>query len=668
MQLETYNGKASGIVSRNCSTAEDICKELISRGRIQASMIIPEIIGILKDVLVPFKTEVCQSVGLLASGTTLKKKEMALIKFNTIELNASIKDIRKRSALDIFKKENTLEIVNNSNKLIDKVAHSKVSDDEIIDHEVDDMDVEMDDEEDSSYEEKVKPILGTADFTNKPIRIANFSLLKATNNLQTYHVAGFALPLDQSMTVNISPKGNDKYFRLKFKKDSNLRRIQLYVPALRNQETHADYFNMRIDEDNIFDIGSSKKSLERFNKFSRNRVDELRNPKFKLGARCEVTSKVRQPSDGIMTPKLIREGLFCLVSDVNTIHNTTSEGYCASSIVQKISLGIDGIVGLGTALFEMVGTPSLVKKSSRLDTLVEFGELLLQLRTLIASFWRGSIRMNGSNSYAPCLSICAGRNLITPYCYGIQELLKEKLQGKRESIYANLKIEEDSVELCKLMQKNRIFFDDPLRLLNIFKDTSNKNSIDYDRTHICMVCHQLFSSGNMESEEIKLHPCRPIRDDVRDKDVIGIHNNRVSVYIRNSIDSLTPDQSNILSATVAKKSVIIVAAAGSGKTHVLKLINVIYRRYLNPFSVIMTAMFNIIATSINGKTFHSFLKLGCATAATVGRYIYDENSDLNDFVTECYKDPKDFERLEHMRRAEIMIIDEVIFNSCFLCY
>jgi energy-coupling factor transporter ATP-binding protein EcfA2 len=185
----------------------------------------------------------------------------------------------------------------------------------------------------------------------------------------------------------------------------------------------------------------------------------------------------------------------------------------------------------------------------------------------------------------------------------------------------------------------------------------------------------LFSSGIIKSDEINFHPCVPclIKDvrvnvRVRDEDIISIHDKRVTAYIRKSIDSLTPDQSNILSATVAKKNIIVVAPAGSGKTHVLKIINVIYRLHLGSASVIVTAMFNIIATSIHGKTLHSFLKLGCATAATVGRYIYNENSDLNDFILECYKDPRDMERLEHIRRAVIMIIDEVIFNLCFHCY
>ena len=636
--METYNGKSTGVISRTHGKVADkdqIFKELVDKGKKQASMIILEIISILRDLLKPHVTEVLLSVGLVAVGTILHNgsNEMALIEFGVLEWVPEIKNFRHNNISDIFKIPSGSPIAN-------------------------DIDSD-DDSNDSSYEEAKQPILGLADNVNSSIRLSNCALIRSKEEVAFYHLCASCIPITQAATVTVRPVQN-KFAKILINAESEITRVQSYIPGLRNKGgTSISDIHSSMNNGSVLDLQVLENSIKKFGIESRKRISNMTDPESTMPSRVEVTASVRKTKDGIMTSEVIKKDLFLLISDVKQILDERVTGRPASSITKKINFGVDALVGIGTALVKMLGTPDSVKNLDRIEQIMEFEEISKTFLSAVTTFWSGKVSYKLSLLYSSILSIYAGRNIFSPYCRGIQEILKNSLPDKVDDIYEKLNIRLISLALDAALESRRFYYDNPMSLLALHHGP--KKISKNDKTSMCMICNRLFETNDLQSDDIKLHPCRRLDH----QDVERANSVRVEKFLAEQICSLNPDQRNILEAILTKKNVILVAAAGCGKTHVLRIIALILKTRISIDAVILTAMYNNIANDIDGNTFHSFLKLGLIAPSLEGSYVYNTDHNIKGFVEKKFSDAQGTLRLQEIRKARIFIIDEVTYFFIF---
>lgn len=636
--IETYNGKEAGNIFRTHGKIvgnDQIFTELIDKGKKQASMMILGLTSILRNVLKPYNTRVYLSVGLVAVGTTStengNEEEEAIIEFKVFEWGPKISNFKQNKVSEIFKITSPPSIA---------------------------KDIDSDDDSnDSSYEEeKNRPILGLADNANSPVRLAHNALSQSRRNADFYHIGGGAFSVTQSSTVTTRPEKNS-VATLSFKPESSISRAQSYLPGLRNSTGNQQpYLSVKMDNNNVLDVKALAASIEDFKKESDKRISNLKDSDARISSRLELTALVRQPTDGIMTLEVMKKDCLLLIGDVNQILQERVTGRPASSITDKMTFNVDAIYGIGQALVEMVGEPDSVKTVNRVDQLIEFEEILKALISVVSTFWSGKILYKNSLSYSSLLSIFAGRPLFSPFCHGIQEILQNTLCGEQDVIYDNLKINTQSKALAKKLENGRWWYENPLGLLKSHSSTTN--NFKNDKSSMCMLCYHVFNTNNKESDDIKLHPCKVLdHTDIENTDSV-----RVQVHLAKEIASLNPDQRSILEAVLAKKNVILVAAAGCGKTHLLKLIAMIYQVRVSPQYVIVTALFNNIALDIHGVTFNSFFKLGILSPNLEGVFAFDKDHNIEEFIRTKFNDLEGFSKLSRIRNASLLIIDEVTFS------
>ena len=632
--LETYNGKSCGLIHRTHGKVEEtekIYNTLNDKGKDQASMIILVIIDILSIILKPHGTKVYQSVGLVAVGAIMLNgvEERALIEFDNFKNCKELKDIR-----------------NDVSKMFQK--NDVYSDD----------DSNSDDNfDDSSYEEVKESVLGEVEIDkSSSIRLKNNVLIRAQGVLKAYHVGGYSLPLLQSVTAKFSIRKN-KFIGCSFSSQSEIKRIQNYVPALRRANNVISTPN---NTDNILDVEKFKTSISDFQNTGNRCISDLKDPNGNVGSRCEVTSIVPQQKNGIMTLKLMKEGLKFLIDDVNTILKEKTSGRRLDPILDKIAFGVDAVVGVGLALIEMISDPSAVKKISRINQIKEFVEISQYLTSISGSFWSGYVNYKYSNSYASLLSCFAGRNLQSPHCYGTKEIMMNSLNDKYNLILTNLRIEKDSKALDDRLKRDEWLYKDPLKILA--KKSARKEKDRQNSSLFCMICEQVLNTNDKESPVIELHPCK----DLNRTDIIDIQSTRCQAYIAEKLDSLTRDQHEIFDSILAGKNLILLAPGGCGKTHVLKLAYLFLRQKRGQSHVILVAMLNNIAAEINGRTFNSYFGLGIIECEKEGKYVYCKNPDFEAFIAEKFLDGSGASRLLEIQAAKVLIIDEVIFLFTFL--
>jgi hypothetical protein len=629
--LETYNGKSTGIVLRTngkTTEKEEIHQALIYKGKKQASIMITEITGILSSFLKPHCTDVFLSVGLVVVGTIIMNgvEMKALVRYDIFNMCEKLKNLRK-DVSDMFKKSDVCPKPDSSNN----------------------VDSDSDDDWNDSGEKQ--PILGTADSGDKNIRFANHILISCKNIMDLYNVGGFSLNPEQSITVKFKPNGN-KFISLSLDNISKITRVQTYVPALRLKGTDIPII---MDIDNVLDVEAIRKVILNFQTGSQACISNLKDPDAMMGSRCEVTSKVENPKDGIMTSKLMKEGLLLLINDMQKILQTKIKGVCADTIIDKIDFGVKTVVGMGEALIEMVSTPFSGIQLSRSKQITEFEEQMQSVISVISKFWSGRQRHKYSKLYANFISVPAGRNLFSPFCYGAQEILKKILNGNYNRILKNLGLEKISDKLSKILEADQWFYDNPLMILN--KKNASPDFVNNDPSSICMICKHVFNTSDKESDVIRLHPC----SNLNCTDLVSIYSYRCQKYVVSQLESLNPDQRSILDTIMAKKNVILLAAAGCGKSHILKLINLIFRQRISKEAVILLAMYNNIANDLSGSTVNSFFKVGVLDPLKEGVHVYREVLDIEEFVKEKFSDSLGAKRILEIKHAEVLIIDEVIF-------
>lgn len=629
--LETYNGKSSGIVLRtNGKTIEkeEIHQALIYKGREQASIMIIEITGILSSFLKPHCTDVFFSVGLVVVGTIKMNGEetKALVRYDIFNMCEKLKNLRE-DVSDMFKKIDVCPKADSSNN------------------------VDSDSDDDWNDSSEKQPILDTADSGDKNIRFANHILISCKNFMDLYNVGGFSLNPEQSITVKFKSNRN-KFITLSFDSKSDIKRVQTYVPALRLKGTDMPII---MDKYNVLDIKAISEVILDFQTESQACISNLRDPDAMMGSRCEVTSKVENPKDGIMTSKLMKEGLLLLINDMQNILQTKTKGVCADTIIDKIDFGAKTVVGMGEALIEMVSTPFSGIQLSRVNQITEFEEQIKSVISVISNFWSGRQRYKYSKLYANFISVAAGRNLFSPFCYGAQEILKKILNGNYNRILKNLGLENISNKLYNTLAADQWIYDNPLMILS--EKSASLTSVDNDPSSICMICKHVFNTSDKESDVIRLHPC----SNLNYTDLVSIHSFRCQKYVASQLESLNPDQRSILDTIMAEKNVILLAAAGCGKSHILKLINLIFRQRISKEAVILLAMFNNIANDLSGSTVHCFFKLGILNPLEEGLHVFRDVFDIEEFVKEKFSDISGAKRILEIKHAKVLIIDEVIF-------
>jgi hypothetical protein len=311
-------------------------------------------------------------------------------------------------------------------------------------------------------------------------------------------------------------------------------------------------------------------------------------------------------------------------------------------------------------MIEMISNPYAVKDVTRINQMREYEDMSIYIRSESDTYWTGYINYKYSDKYAAILSCCAGRDLQSPHCYGIKEILMKILDGKYNIILKNLNLETVSNRLDDRLKADLWLYQNPVKLLE--KNNANKNKDGRNSLSVCMICEQIFNTNDKESDEIKLHPCKVLNS----TDIININSLRCQEHVAKKIETLNPDQHEIFDCILLKKNMILFAAGGCGKTHIIKLVNLFLRQNMSHDHVIVVAMLSNIAGEINGKTLYSYFRLGIIDPHIEGKYVYSNNPNIEAFIKEKFTGSSGISRILKIQVAKIIIIDEVILFFLFL--
>ena len=375
--------------------------------------------------------------------------------------------------------------------------------------------------------------------------------------------------------------------------------------------------------------------------------------------RLEVTVEVPLDAkgDGKFTMRKFEKQLARSIHDIlSVIADKRIHGHRAAHYASLMELYIDGLNGLADAAITLLQSKPPSSDTSRYYE--EFARVKKSIRAHFACLYNGRLSYSNKYFFCPLLQIYMGRPVFHPETFApVVHSILLRVVGGRTNFDKLLLQFYGEIFLLNSVEAQRS--------LNRMKDTllrpsfAGQSSGSRIPAVACKHCKMLFSKGIQLMERFMVHPCRVLKEDNRtESDIIDV-TDPIFVDYRAEKCSLRSLSQNILSKVVFenKRNVIVIGAAGAGKTHgVLDVIETIAET-TGLESMVRVAQNKKNAENIGGATVNAMFGLGKMDFNRVYKYIHTRGDERIEAVRKFLRSMKE-DRIEHIRNAIYLIWDE----------
>jgi hypothetical protein len=379
-----------------------------------------------------------------------------------------------------------------------------------------------------------------------------------------------------------------------------------------------------------------------------------------LPSRLELTAKVPL-TDGYLTKEAVNDTKLNLVFDLLQSKKSW-KGYLLKDVIDKIKFSYYGLHGRVKALLILAGDPNSTNLPST-EKYVQIFNGLYELNIAIKNFRSGRTKLNCSSSYAPSLGYFVGRIIADPFATGSQQVLTNLVGNTRyNGILEKLGLQIQSGIATKALEEGKKYLANPTKIMSFLK--SKRPHCATEGT-VCLTCCCLIKFDRSKAAHEEYQAEHKIF--CFDADIVPLRSSRALLFVDEMKSLLTKDQEQVFDFGIrnyeATFRLILVAAAGCGKSFTMKLLMLALALMRNPNFALITAPLNTISEKNGGCTVHRLFKLGCLEPHLVGRLLMDgdvvKKENVQMHILNSFKVVAD---LQQFVDAEILFLDEVCLD------